>query len=179
MYSMAIDRKDRLWAVDSDNNRIFMLPLTNVTTTEPWNVTKWDGFLAMMGSRNIRSGSNWVTGPENCTSESVLSIESHTLALYLHWFGQGRLKGPPTCLLCIVTDPHLSCTFRTKHVSQSTICNDKKIIQNISILSRILSIHWSYVFFDILRIGTNTKREQREREKEREREREGACFPDR
>ena len=34
MYSIGIDRKDRLWAVDSDNNRIFMLPLTNVTTTE-------------------------------------------------------------------------------------------------------------------------------------------------
>ena len=37
MYSMGIDRKDRLWAVDGDNNRIFMLPLTNVTTTAPWN----------------------------------------------------------------------------------------------------------------------------------------------
>ena len=36
MYSIGIDRKDRLWAVDSDNNRIFMLPLTNGSTTEPW-----------------------------------------------------------------------------------------------------------------------------------------------
>ena len=37
MYSIGIDRKDRLWLVDSDNNRIFMLPLTNETDTEPWS----------------------------------------------------------------------------------------------------------------------------------------------
>ena len=33
LYAIAIDRHDRLWAVDSDNNRIFMLPLINISLT--------------------------------------------------------------------------------------------------------------------------------------------------
>lgn len=35
LNAIGIDQQDRLWTVDSDNNRIFMLPLTNDTKTAP------------------------------------------------------------------------------------------------------------------------------------------------
>ena len=114
--------------------------------------------------------------PKNChsgklleglsTCQSVLPIESQKTLLQI---GYIDLKGALSCLLCIVTDPHLSGTFRTKHVSQFIIFNENKMI--IVKYQHITTYSLAPCFFDIFEDWNKHKATtEREREKEREKE---------
>lgn len=69
MYAILIDKHDRLWTIDSDNNRIFMAPLVNSSITRL--AGDFGNFLARMAMSSFKDNSTQA----NTTAEDRQSME--------------------------------------------------------------------------------------------------------
>ncbi|CAE7908805.1 SOQ1 [Symbiodinium sp. KB8] len=69
MYAILIDKHDRLWTIDSDNNRIFMAPLVNRSITRL--AGDFGNFLARMAMSSFKDNSTQA----NTTAEDRQSME--------------------------------------------------------------------------------------------------------
>jgi len=119
MYSIGIDKKDRLWAVDSDNNRIFMLPLTNATTTELLGdfghfLARFENSFASVSMAEAETLSSWLQAE---FPERNLTLKVHThVQNYLYGYSYWMYGAPAT--------QETWCNLRSIHKWGDQDCDD-------------------------------------------------------